>query len=191
MDTSKTQSKFPLVCPSKKRYLCPAPASACCPQLVSPPPVLPASPSSTCPIPGIQACCEQHCCQVRQCPPSHGPAALQTLCLLHEDWTEQGHAEEPPGRFEGLVRPQIGAMSWAELPCGAHDAGQLRGQPAVPAAALLWCGQLQGNRSQLIYCSHCHSHSLIRNISLQWAQLVVAADVALPDLPDVGIMIAG
>lgn len=60
-----------------------------------------------------------------------------------------GPAGGGQGRFEGLARPLTGGLVQAELPVGAHNAGQQLGQPAVPAAVLSWHAQLQGGRFQL------------------------------------------
>ncbi len=138
-------------------YLDPDPAFSCCRHLVSPQPVPPASPSSACPSPEMQACCEQHYCLAHQCPPSHAPAFLQTLCVTHEARTV-GPAGGGQGRFVGLARLLTGGLVQAELPVGAHSEGQQSGQPIVPAAVLSWHAQLQGDMSQLSL------HSLISQL---------------------------
>lgn len=125
------------------RYLDPDPAFFCCQHLASRQPVLPTSSSSACPSPEMQACCEQHCCLAHQCPLSHAPVLLQSLCVAHEARTV-GPAGGGQGRFVGLVRPLTGGLVQAELPIGAHNEGRQLGQPAVPAAALLWHVRLQG-----------------------------------------------
>ena len=131
-------------------YLDPDLAFSCCQHLVSHQPVLPTSPSSACPSPEMQACCGQHYCLAHQCPLSHAPALLQTLCVTHEARTV-GPAGGGQGHFVGLGRPLTGVLVQAELPVGAHSEGQQLGQPAVPAAVLSWHARLQGAISQLSF----------------------------------------